>query len=96
MKLERIKGVLFLKINDDLSVKFKDEWVELLRTLPYYEFGVFMRDTIYPTLTDKRVKSGIAAKLVTTIFMLQSRSISINLKAVTENQACQVGKCDPF
>jgi hypothetical protein len=52
LKLERIKGVLTLDIGGS-SVSFREEWVEQLRALPYEEFGAFMRDTIYPALSDQ-------------------------------------------
>ena len=56
MQLKRLNDVLMLDIGDDLCVPFFEEWVKQLRPLPYEEFGDFMRDTIYPALSDKERK----------------------------------------
>lgn len=56
MKFDRIQGVLFLEINSDCLITFKDEWVEKLRSLPYDQFGEFIRSTIYPAFNDKEKK----------------------------------------
>ena len=56
MKLERINGVLMLYIGDGLCVPFREEWVEQLRALPYEQYGDFLKDTIYPALTEEERK----------------------------------------
>jgi len=53
LKLERINDVLMLHIAPELFISFRYEWVEQLRALPYEEFGNFIRDVIYPALSDK-------------------------------------------
>ncbi|MDD5673546.1 MAG: hypothetical protein PHC61_05255 [Chitinivibrionales bacterium] len=57
MKLERINGALMLHITPKASIVFQEEWVERLRALAVEEYGVFMRDTIYPALSvqDRKV-----------------------------------------
>ncbi len=57
MKLERIQNVLFLKVAEENSIAFREEWVEQLRNLPPEGYGEFMRDTIYPALSaeDRKV-----------------------------------------
>lgn len=53
MLLDRFQGELFLSINSDFKITFKLEWVEKLLSLPYDQFGEFIRANIYPSLTDK-------------------------------------------
>ncbi|MDD5673293.1 MAG: hypothetical protein PHC61_03965 [Chitinivibrionales bacterium] len=57
MKLERINDKLMLHITPKASIAFKEAWVERLSALPVEEYGVFMRDTIYPGLSvqDRKV-----------------------------------------
>jgi hypothetical protein len=45
-----------LYITTESCIAFRDEWVELLRTLPYDQFGEYIRSTIYPALSDKDQK----------------------------------------
>jgi hypothetical protein len=52
----RTNGVLTLDIGNGHCVYFREEWIEQLRSLPYEEFGVIMRDTIYPALPDQEQK----------------------------------------
>ena len=35
---------------------FREEWVEQLRALPYEQYGDFLKDTIYPALTEEERK----------------------------------------
>lgn len=51
--LERIHNVIILQISDEIYITFREEWVEKLRTLPYSQFGEFIRSTIYPALSEK-------------------------------------------
>ena len=53
MKLERIDGVLMLFISPDSYISFLDSWVEQLRSLPYDQFGEYIRTNIYPALSEK-------------------------------------------
>jgi hypothetical protein len=57
LNLERIHDVLYLCIAPESYITFREEWVEQLRALPYGEFGAFMRDTIYPALSDQERKA---------------------------------------
>lgn len=52
MKIDRIQNVPFLMINIDCMITFREEWITQLRTLPYDQFGDFIRTNIYPALTD--------------------------------------------
>jgi hypothetical protein len=56
LKLERLKDGLRLEIGEGASIPFRQEWVAELRALPYQEFGTFMRDVIYPALSDQERK----------------------------------------
>lgn len=57
MRLERIKGALFLRISEELSVPFKEEWIEQLQLInTLTAVGDFLRDTLYPALTDEERK----------------------------------------
>jgi hypothetical protein len=51
LKLERILNVLVLHITDGKSIVFREEWVGQLRTLPCGDYGLFMRDASYPSLS---------------------------------------------
>jgi hypothetical protein len=51
--LAHIQGELFLTINSDFKITFKPVWVEKHLSLPYDQFGEFIRSNIYPALTDK-------------------------------------------
>ena len=57
MKFERINDVLILWIAEDITITFRDEWVQHLSTLPYDKFGEFIRVNIYSSLsdTDKKI-----------------------------------------
>ena len=63
MKLERVNNVLMREISADRIVSFRQEWVEKLRALPYQEFGTFMRDAIYPALSDHERKLWNSSKI---------------------------------
>ena len=52
MKLERIDGVLMLCIAPETYISFRWSWVEQLRSLPYDQFGEYIRTYIYPALSD--------------------------------------------
>ena len=52
MKIDRIQNVLFLIINIDCVITFREEWIMQLRALPYDQFGEFIRTNIYPALND--------------------------------------------
>jgi hypothetical protein len=54
--LARIQGELFLTINADFKIFFKPVWIEKLLSLPYDQFGEFIRANIYPALTAKERK----------------------------------------
>jgi hypothetical protein len=51
LRLERILNVLILHIDDKKSIVFRKEWIEQLRALTCDDYGMFMRDTIYPALS---------------------------------------------
>ena len=57
LNLDRINSELILFITPKAGISFREEWVEQLRAIPYEEYGVFMRDTIYPALSvqDRKV-----------------------------------------
>jgi hypothetical protein len=48
--------MLILHITSNSSIAFLNEWVETLRSLSCDEYGTFMRDTIYPALSNKERK----------------------------------------
>jgi hypothetical protein len=48
--------MLVLHISDKISVSFRNEWVEQLKALPYEQYGDFLKDTIYPALTEEERK----------------------------------------
>jgi hypothetical protein len=52
VKIDRIQNVPFLMINIDCMITFREEWITQLRTLPYDQFGDFIRTNIYPALND--------------------------------------------
>jgi hypothetical protein len=58
MKFDRIQGILFLifDADSDQLITFKDKWAEMLRSLPYDQYGVYIRAEIYPALTDTEQK----------------------------------------
>ena len=56
MRLERIRDMLALHIGPKASISFRQEWVEKLRALPYEQYGDFLKDTIYPALTEEERK----------------------------------------
>jgi len=56
LRIERIQDVITLHISDESCVSLRKEWVEQLRTLPYEEFGEFIRTSIYPALNDNERK----------------------------------------
>ena len=56
MQLKRIQNKLSLQITHDSFVAFKNEWIEQLRALPYEQYGDFLKDTIYPALTEEERK----------------------------------------
>ena len=56
MRLERIRDMLVLHIAAGKSIAFRKEWVEQLRALPYEQYGDFLKDTIYPALTEEERK----------------------------------------
>jgi hypothetical protein len=56
LNFDLIEGVLFLEIDPDSCVTFREEWIEYLNSIPYEQFGVFIRDNIYPAFTDKERK----------------------------------------
>ena len=60
MKLDRIEGLLFLKLDlgHGQSVTFNPEWVKELRALPLGGYRNYMRDTIYPALEVTELKPG--------------------------------------
>lgn len=51
MILERSNGPFLLKFSENSSVSFKSEWVDILRKLPFEEYGSVLRDTVYPALS---------------------------------------------
>ena len=57
MKLERINDVLMLNLGNGLYISFRDEWVQELKLLSIEQFGDFIRDRIYPTLSDIEKKT---------------------------------------
>jgi hypothetical protein len=56
LRLERIRDMLVLHIAPKASISFRQEWVEQLRALPYEQYGDFLKDTIYPALTEDERK----------------------------------------
>jgi hypothetical protein len=56
LRLERIRDMLVLHISDRISVSFRNEWIEQLKALPYEQYGDFLKDTIYPALTEEERK----------------------------------------
>ncbi len=52
MKLERILNILVLHLAPESSIVFREDWIEQLRALSLDDYGNFMRDTIYPALSD--------------------------------------------
>ena len=57
MKLERINDMLFLHITAKNTISFREEWLGQLRTLTVSDYAVFLRDTLYPSLSvhDRKV-----------------------------------------
>jgi hypothetical protein len=53
LRLERIRDILVLHIAPKVSISFRQEWVNKLRALPYDQYGDFLKDTIYPALTEE-------------------------------------------
>jgi hypothetical protein len=56
LRLERIRDMLVLHIAPNAGISFRQEWVEQLRALPYEQYGDFLKDTIYPALTEEERK----------------------------------------
>lgn len=56
MFLERIEGLAFLKIDNEISIFFHNEWLVALRPLPYDQYGDFIRSSVYPALSAKERK----------------------------------------
>jgi hypothetical protein len=63
LKLERFINGIKLQIGEGSSISFQKEWAEQLRALPYEEFGSFMRDTIYPALSEEERKTWNSTKI---------------------------------
>ena len=51
MKLERVEGVLMLRLSPESYISFHETWVEQLRALPYEQYGNFIRKNVYPALS---------------------------------------------
>ena len=51
MILERLNSSFSLKFSENLSVSLKIEWVDMLRQLPFEEYGTVLKETIYPGLS---------------------------------------------
>jgi len=56
VKLNRVHGIPCLIIDDESMITFREEWVQVLRSLPYEQFGDFFHSEVYPTLSDKEKK----------------------------------------
>jgi hypothetical protein len=65
LKLDRIEGLLFLKLDlgHGQSVTFNPEWVKELRTLPAAGYRNYMRETIYPALPARDRRSWQSSKI---------------------------------
>ena len=51
MILERLNSSFSLKFNENSFVSLKIEWVDMLRQLPFEEYGPILKETIYPGLS---------------------------------------------
>ena len=51
MHLQRIHDTLCLHFGHGLTVAFREEWAAQLRGLPLDQYGIFLRDTVYPALS---------------------------------------------
>jgi len=53
MKLMLKNNDLLLEISDTCEISFQRDWISHLRTLPYEQFGDYIKSTIYPALSEK-------------------------------------------
>ena len=51
MILERLNSSFLLKFNEISSVSLKTEWVEILRQISFEEYGIVLKETVYPGLS---------------------------------------------
>lgn len=51
MLLERLNSSFLLKFNEISSVSLKTEWVEILRQISFEEYGIVLKETVYPGLS---------------------------------------------
>lgn len=52
MQLKRLNGVLMLCIDPDVSISFRESWIENLSKLSYEKYGDYIKSEIYPILSD--------------------------------------------
>lgn len=50
--IQKDKDVL-LEISENCEISFQKEWIIHLRTLPYEQYGDYIKSTIYPALSEK-------------------------------------------
>jgi hypothetical protein len=53
MKLKLKDTELLLEISESCNISFQREWISHLRTLPYEQYGDYIKSTIYPALSEK-------------------------------------------
>jgi hypothetical protein len=53
MKLMLKETDLLLEIRENCEISFQREWVMHLSTLPYEQYGDYIKSTIYPALSEK-------------------------------------------
>lgn len=51
MILERSNSSFLLKFDEISSVSLKEEWVEILRQISFEEYGIVLKETVYPGLS---------------------------------------------
>lgn len=53
MKIIQIDyDALSLEISDENKILFRRAWVDQMKSLPYDQFGEYIKSNIYPVLTD--------------------------------------------
>lgn len=53
MKIVKKNDEIVLDLGTDDVISMNMEWIDHLSTLPYDQFGVYIKSNIYPALSDK-------------------------------------------
>ena len=57
MTLTRTENAFILHLTPELTIDFQEAWVDYLRLIPFEEYCIYVRSTIYPGLSDADKKT---------------------------------------